>query len=151
MENSVIKNYLEKMSQMTSGQQHHEFRWQFNNSKIITVSDMPDSVHLITPKAKQCFTNAYRISLFNEDVSYVEGIVLLGDIPIEHAWNKIGEIHFDVTREFALKKFNRIEFREYCSLIEVDRNRLIKLSEANGTYGPHFSEYYKLFADKKRD
>ena len=60
---------------------------------------------LVEPK--QCFSNAFKIAdiLLHTDshIQYVEGRVLAaGFLPIEHAWNKVGDKYFDATFELAL-------------------------------------------------
>lgn len=60
---------------------------------------------LVEPK--QCFKNAYQIAeiLRHPDsrIQYVEGRALAaGFLPIEHAWNKVGDKYFDATFELAL-------------------------------------------------
>jgi hypothetical protein len=60
---------------------------------------------LVEPK--QCFMNAFRIAdiLRHPDsrIQYVEGRVLVANfLPIEHAWNKVGDKFFDVTFELIL-------------------------------------------------
>ena len=60
---------------------------------------------LVEPK--QCFKNAYEVAeiieMMNVTAKYVEGRVLVaGFLPIEHAWNKVGDKYFDATFELAL-------------------------------------------------
>ena len=60
---------------------------------------------LVEPK--QCFKNAFSIAdiLRHTDsrIQYVEGRVLVANfLPIEHAWNKVGDKYFDATFELAL-------------------------------------------------
>lgn len=59
---------------------------------------------------KQCFKNAYSLAYINIKhpdgrVKYVEGRALVANfLPIEHAWNCIGDKYFDATFELALGK-----------------------------------------------
>lgn len=50
-------------------------------------------------KAKQCYTNAYRYidKHYAEHGTFVLGYYIMHDLPIEHAWVKVGTQHFDVT------------------------------------------------------
>lgn len=56
---------------------------------------------------KQCFANSFRIAdvirHWDGSIKYVEGRVLVANfLPIEHAWNKVGDKYFDATFELAL-------------------------------------------------
>lgn len=56
---------------------------------------------------KQCFKNAFQIAdvirHWDGSIKYVEGRVLIANfLPIEHAWNKVGDKYFDATFELAL-------------------------------------------------
>lgn len=56
---------------------------------------------------KQCFKNAFQIAdvirHWDGSIKYVEGRVLVANfLPIEHAWNKVGDKYFDATFELAL-------------------------------------------------
>ncbi len=56
---------------------------------------------------KQCFANSFRIAEvirhWDDSIKYVEGRVLVANfLPIEHAWNKVGDKYFDATFELAL-------------------------------------------------
>lgn len=56
---------------------------------------------------KQCFANSFRIAdvirHWDGSIKYVEGRVLIANfLPIEHAWNKVGDKYFDATFELAL-------------------------------------------------
>lgn len=58
-------------------------------------------------EAKQCFRNSFRVAeiieSMNGDVKYVEGRALVANfLPIEHAWNKIGDFYIDATFELCL-------------------------------------------------
>lgn len=58
-------------------------------------------------EAKQCFKNAYHVAelieSMNGNAKYVDGRVLVADfLPIEHAWNKVGDFYIDATFELCL-------------------------------------------------
>lgn len=51
-----------------------------------------------------CFINSYRVAKKYPTVDIVEGLILAvdnenGAKPMPHVWNKLGDIHFDVTIE----------------------------------------------------
>jgi len=55
-------------------------------------------------KQGDCFINSYRVAKKYPQVEIVEGLILAIDIengakPMPHVWNKLGDIHFDVTKE----------------------------------------------------
>lgn len=65
-----------------------------------------DAMRTLVEK-KQCFKNAFQIAdvirHWDDSIKYVEGRVLIDNfLPIEHAWNKVGDKYFDATFELAL-------------------------------------------------
>jgi hypothetical protein len=52
----------------------------------------------------ECFINSYRVAKKYPNAAIVEGVILVVDNEnraklMPHVWNKLGEIHFDVTNE----------------------------------------------------
>lgn len=52
------------------------------------------------PQIKACYETAVRVSMLT-GCDYVEGWAC-GFIPVQHAWNAVGDHHFDLTDEVAL-------------------------------------------------
>jgi hypothetical protein len=72
----------------------------------ITISNTPAEIDFSNIEIKQgdCFINSYRVAKKYPQVTIVEGLILAIDIengakPMPHVWNKLGDVHFDVTKE----------------------------------------------------
>lgn len=72
----------------------------------ITISNTHAEIDFSNIEIKQgdCFINSYRVAKKYPQVEIVEGLILAIDIengakPMPHVWNKLGDIHFDVTKE----------------------------------------------------
>jgi len=66
-----------------------------------TIEKIKRRVH---PVVKECYANALHTAecLVEQNVEYCEGYIIFQGIPIEHAFNKIGDKYFDVTQELAI-------------------------------------------------
>lgn len=72
----------------------------------ISILKTPAEIDFSDIEIKQgdCFINSYRVAKKYPSVHIVEGLILAVDIengakPMPHVWNKLGDIHFDVTKE----------------------------------------------------
>lgn len=91
---------------------------------------------------KQCYRNSLLLaSLFPDKVKYVEGEVLAAGVPIEHAFNKVGDKYVDVTLELALRSDVRRE--TYTSLLEVFHKEAVYLGSFTPYYGNYLFTKYK--------
>lgn len=132
-------DWLKSLSTINSNQANY-FKWQFENANVVTISKTPKDIIKGVHSIKECFKNAYKIvsDNYSKDVKYVEGIVVYSGIPIEHAWNKIGDIYFDVTAEIKGHKYD-----EYISIAEINIDELLKYANETGKYGPYLNLIYK--------
>lgn len=65
-------------------------------------ADMDYIRHVIKPKPKECYRNSHLLcEAFPERILYCEGKTNV-PIPIDHAFNKVGDAYIDITFEFAL-------------------------------------------------
>lgn len=90
---------------------------------------------------KECFRNSFLIaSIFRpQRVKYVEGRVLVGNcLPIEHAWNKIGDNYFDATFELALGR--DVTKEVYATLRDYDVATVRKVLLERRYYGEIYRE-----------
>lgn len=92
---------------------------------------------------KQCFKNAYNLAdiIRHPDgcVKYVEGRVLIANfLPIEHAWNCIGDKYFDATFELALGK--DVTTENYALLAEYDLKRVREIILERKYWGEIYRE-----------
>lgn len=114
-----VMNYLEALCKMNSHpKQKAFFEWQLNNARNVEMTLVKD-ICLKYPEIgeyvkkeniaiKQCYMNSAKLAMVVPGVSMVEGFVSVAGIPIEHAWNKIGDEYFDLTQDIALGS-NRIK------------------------------------------
>ena len=79
---------------------------EYNGLRILKIEpiNIPDEIDIEGIMPKQCTNNAKLIAENNHNVDYVEGIILVYFDDLDfyadlHAWNKIGDIHFDATLE----------------------------------------------------
>jgi hypothetical protein len=77
---------------------------------------------------KDCFNNAFREMSTNIGATYILGYVFLHELPIEHAWIKHKDQHFDVT-------FPPEEQHTYFSVYELSLKDLMPFIEKHG-YSP---------------
>jgi len=93
---------------------------------------------------KQCFKNAYNLAddIFRHSdglVKYVEGRVLVANfLPIEHAWNRIGDKYFDATFELSLGK--DVTTENYALLAEYDLMRVRYITLERKYWGEIYRE-----------
>lgn len=71
----------------------------------------------VRPAVKECYKNAHLLTLlFPDRVRYVEGKTHTV-IPIDHAFNRVGDKYIDITFEFALEldptQYEYVAFGEY--------------------------------------
>ena len=146
IESSPGLQFIEMMSHLTSDKQKAFFSWQLRESRPCKIEPAPKNIRKGKPQIKQCFKNSIDVVLQNSDVKYVEGFVTFHGIHIEHAWNKIGDKYFDVTREGPLSKHS--DFDEYVSIIELSGEEVYKQMHEVGYYGPFLNNYYNKTVNK---
>lgn len=96
--------------------------------------------NVIKPKPKECYRNAYLLcEAFPERILYCEGRTNV-PIPIDHAFNKVGDAYIDITFEFALNENPSIY--EYVTFGEYDANTIRKAVLETGYYGEIYKWLY---------
>ncbi len=71
----------------------------------VDISNEPEDLNISGTSINRCTDNAKLIVANNQDIviGYVEGIMMILDEgryrAVSHAWNFIGDIHFDITRK----------------------------------------------------
>ena len=137
-ENNGI-DYLKLISKIASGEQLKFFQWQISNAKEVIMSPIPKGIKLGTPKSKECYKNAFKIvdENWDKDILYVEGLIMMHGIPIDHAWNKIGDIYFDITANIT-----GIKHEEYTSIIELPADKIWEYANDSGTYGGYLAQAF---------
>lgn len=90
---------------------------------------------------KECYKNAHLLTLlFPDRVQYVEGKTNVF-IPIDHAFNRVGDKYVDITFEFALNDAELTEY-EYVVFGEYDLQTIERITEATGFYGDIYRNVY---------
>lgn len=93
--------------------------------------------HVIKPKPKECYQNAHLLcEAFPDRIMYCEGRVDV-PIPIDHAFNKVGDAYIDITFEFALHENPSVY--DYVVFGEYDYQTIRRAIIQNG----YFGEVYK--------
>lgn len=108
---------------------------------VFTPDEIKSIKQLLKPQIKQCYRNSEMLcELFPNRVKYVEGYGY-SIFPIEHAFNRIGDKYIDITWELALHE--DVTKKQYVSLIEADRNEVVKAMLDTGEYGGYYLYKYK--------
>lgn len=95
----------------------------------------------VRPVVKECYKNAHLLTLlFPDRVQYVEGKTNVF-IPIDHAFNRVGDKYVDITFEFALNDAELTEY-EYVVFGEYDLQTIERITEATGFYGDIYRNVY---------
>lgn len=95
---------------------------------------------VVRPEVKGCYRNAHLLTLlFPDRVRYVEGKTHTV-IPIDHAFNKVGEKYVDITFEFALNE-NPTQW-EYVAFGEYTADVIQTIVEQTGYYGEIYRYCY---------
>lgn len=152
-QNSHLIDYLEGLAKMNVNEKQKAFfEWEKNNAKqihLVHVDEIRKKYPKIdaylkdeNPVIKQCYMNASKLTIAVPEVQYIEGMVNMSGLPIEHAWNKIGDEYFDITNDIALKDLDKMPFTEYVSIVELKEDELLKYAMKTGTYGGMIAEKY---------
>ena len=135
-------DYIKNISDFTknNGIQGDFFQWQTNNAKEITISKTPKGIDKGFPRKRECYKNAFKVvsDNYNNEILYVEGIIIFHGIPIEHAWNKIGDTYFDVTAEIDGSKYE-----EYISIVEIGYDKIHEYAYKTGHYGSYLKSSFE--------
>ena len=127
------------------------------NVNIVSIYDLFNEQEIEMMKElthkKECFKNAFMIaSTFHptRGIKYVEGRVLVGNcLPIEHAWNKIGDKYFDATFEIALGL--DVTKEVYALLREYDVCKVREILLKRKYYGEiyWYEKFHECFSELK--
>ena len=107
----------------------------FNDYELDIIRDV------LKPQPQQCYRNAHLLcQLFPERVRYCEGKTQKL-IPIDHAFNRVGDKYVDITFEFALGDDQLTEY-EYVVFGEYDLQTINRITEETGYYGDIYRNVY---------
>lgn len=153
----MITQYLESLVELTkSGKMSAFYEDSLANLKVVKIvplhealtADEVDRVkRFIRPEKKMCYKNAMSLcAMFPEKVEYVEGYFTCCGLPLEHAFNKIGDKYVDITAEFLLGFDKDVEYGSVC---ECSYKEACKATVKNGYYGNVYRT--KFFDTLKND
>lgn len=149
LKESYLIDHIKLVANFTknNGKQGEFFQWQVDNAKEIKISPTPKDVKKGNPIIKECWRNSFKVvsENYNKDILYVEGFVkMVGiDVPIEHAWNKMGDIYFDVTSEIR-----GVKYEEYISIIELDTDKIWEYADKSKHYGSYLRTHFEKLIKK---
>ena len=157
MESIIIKE-IEMMLELPLHERQKAYFQDLLNAakpvKIVPAADVLEDYeldyirHVIKPKPKECYRNSHLLcEAFPERVLYCEGKTNV-PIPIDHAFNKVGDAYIDITFEFALHENPSIY--EYVTFGEYDANTIRKAVLETGYYGEIYKWLY-YHSKKKKD
>jgi len=126
---SDLITYIKQITKFSQGQQHDFWQWKLDHAKLLThvktdeirkqYPEIDKYLKGARPKVvqKECYKNAGQLATTVPGVSYVEGEISYHGIPIEHAWNKIEDKYFDITKDILFGKNS--DYAEYVKIIEL--------------------------------
>lgn len=149
MESIIIKE-IEMMLELPLHERQKAYFQDLLNAakpvKIVPAADVLEDYeldyirHVIKPKPKECYRNSHLLcEAFPERILYCEGKTNV-PIPIDHAFNKVGDAYIDITFEFALHENPSIY--EYVTFGEYDAKTIRKAVLETGYYGEIYRWLY---------
>lgn len=105
--------------------------------------------NVIKPQARQCYRNAHLLcEAFPERFLYCEGRANV-PIPVDHAFNKVGDVYIDITFELALNEDPSIY--EYVTFGEYGAKTIRKVTSETGYYGEVYKHLHSLKIAKEME
>lgn len=149
MESIIIKE-IEMMLELPMHERQKAYFQDLLNAakpvKIVPAADVLEDYeldyirHVIKPKPNECYRNSHLLcEAFPERILYCEGKTNV-PIPIDHAFNKVGDAYIDITFEFALHETPSIY--EYVTFGEYDAKTIRKAVLETGYYGEIYKWLY---------
>ena len=146
---SIIKEIEMMMELPLHERQKAYFQDLLNAAKPVTIVPAADVLedyeldyirHVIKPKPKECYRNSHLLcEAFPERILYCEGKTNV-PIPIDHAFNKVGDAYIDIIFEFALHENPSIY--EYVTFGEYDAKTIRKAVLETRYYGEIYRWLY---------
>lgn len=153
---SAVIDNLKLIASVTDGYQRDYYEQMLKDARIVKCSSVYDVFNedeiarikkLVRPKKKECYANAYHLTSCGiPNVLYCEGYMSLKGLPIEHAFNKVGDKYVDITAELALGE--DVDGNEYVLLGEYDGDTALQTMAEDGYYG---GVYNKMFLKNLKD
>lgn len=116
--------------------------------EVFTQDEIKKIKRYVRPKKKMCYMNSHKLTdLFPDKVRYIEGRFSFLGLPIDHAFNRVGDKYIDITVELALKE--NVSEHEYIAYAEYDSEQIFEAAIETGYYGDYYKYYW--LKEKKRD
>lgn len=141
---------LEGFASLVSGNQKEYFMDILSIAKpvevvsileVFTDEEIRMIKRVVRPKKKMCYMNSHKLTdLFPDKVRYVEGRFSFIGIPIDHAFNRVGDKYIDITVELALKE--DVSEHEYIAYAEYDSDEIYEAAIETGYYGDYYKNYW---------
>lgn len=147
--NSLIKQIEQMRDLVSNSRQVQWYEDLLKVAKTVTVSPISevlseeqiqyikDNVQL---RKKECYRHATLFCLYIPNSVYVEGQFSTFGLPIEHAFNKVGDKYVDITAELVLGE--DVSKLEYISWGEYDIDLVSKIITDRGYYGDIYRQLY---------
>ena len=148
------KKYLIELTKLTKRDKEANkfFVWQKNISqevKIVSYKDIPEikkNVEMFLQfyriKVKECFKNSYMVCSYIPKINYVEGMISVLGIPLDHAWNSYKGQYFDLTEEIVLKALEKSSKLEYLKILDMDLGTVTEMASETMVYDTYLKTYY---------
>lgn len=157
MESEIIKDIQMWLKLPLSEKQRQYFTELLNAAKQVKIVPAADVLedyeleyirHVIKPRKQECYKNSHLLcEAFPDRIQYCEGRVNV-PIPIDHAFNKVGDAYIDITFEFALGENPRETQYEYVVFGEYDTETIRRVALKSGYYG---DVYRRLYIEKQKN
>jgi hypothetical protein len=151
-EQNAIITQLKQFASLGSDRQRAFYEQELKDLhkvQVVSVHDVftQDEIRrikkIVRPLPRMCYRNAHlMVELFPDKCQYVEGFTTIfnGGFPIEHAWNKVGNVYVDVTYEMALEQDVKKEL--YMALGAYNLMTITQAISETGYYGGIYTHRY---------
>jgi len=147
-----VQDYLQMLAQMPlNDRQKAFFAWQAERARSVEIRPYaanPEVERVVnrflarfTPQLKGCYETAARCAIDCPEVAYVEGMTA-SLIPIGHAWNAVGDFHFDLTAEIALAGIGHNDLTDYVQVIRLNHEETCRTAVESRFYGEWVGRIY---------
>lgn len=154
-----IISFIEKLSMITDGYQKQFYEKMLSDAKIVkctsvynilTENEIKKIKGRVRPVVKECYKNSYLLTKYGiiPETSYCEGYMNYMGIPIEHAFNKVGDKYIDITAELVLER--DVDGDEYVVFGEYTKEDVLDIMlEINHYGGIYYNQFIKNIDEKK--
>lgn len=143
--------FLKKFTMITDGYQKKYYQRMLSDARVVKCSSVFDVLseddilkikRNARPKMKECYRNAYLATQCGiPDMLYCEGYTTCMGLPIEHAFNKIGDMYIDITAELVLDR--DVSDDEYVVIGEYTPKEAFDVMGETGHYGGVYNELFR--------